>query len=170
MMRRVKRYILRLVCVMMLAVGATSCEGIDISFGNGNGNGNDDNNTQVDDISLTRCWHLVSFCDAPADVDIHINFAKNGTFTIYQRSKVLTYTIFTGTYTADVEHSLLSGIYDSGTKWTTDYIYTVDTEAQTLTLESVNNPDEVAVYEPSEIPTSATSSTKSASASDIKPL
>lgn len=181
MIQKMRKHLLHLACVVVLAIGAVGCEGINISFGNGgnddnnsgnngnNNNGNNNGNTQVD-VSLTRCWRLVSFCDAPADVDILIDFTKDGKFTIYQRTDELTYTEFTGTYTTDEENSLLSGVYSDGVKWATDYIYTVDATAEELTLESVNNPAEVAIYKPADAPVTKSITVRVASAEDVKPL
>ncbi|MBR6655616.1 MAG: hypothetical protein IKL20_03295 [Alistipes sp.] len=172
MIQEIKRCLLHLVCVMALAVGATSCEGIEITFGGGgddDNNNNNNNNTQVD-VSLTRCWRLVSFCGAPADVDILIDFAKDGKFTIYQRSEELSYTVFKGTYTTDEEKKQLSGVYDDGVKWATDYIYEVNTEAEELTLVSVKNPAEVAIYEIADAPVTKVVNLRNAMPNDVKPL
>jgi hypothetical protein len=89
---------------------------------------------------------------------------------IYQRTEGLAYTVFNGTYTVDTENSVVSGVYDDGTTWLTSYNYVVNKEDKTLTLTSTENPSEVAVYEESEVPASATVKTRSALVSDVKPL
>ncbi len=170
MIQGIKRCLLHLVCVMALAVGATSCEGIEITFGGGGDDDNNNNNNTQVDVSLTRCWRLVSFCGAPADVDILIDFAKDGKFTIYQRSEELTYTVFNGTYTTDEENKTLSGVYSDGVKWATDYKYDVNTEAKELTLESINNPSEVAIYEIADAPVTKVVNLRNAMPNDVKPL
>jgi hypothetical protein len=175
---------------MILAVGAVGCEGFNIQLapgnnsenngnngsggnddnGGNNGNGgNDDNNTEVG-VSLTRCWRLVTFCDVPAEVDVYINFGKDGKFTIYQRTDELTYTVFNGTYTVDKEQSLISGVYSDGVKWATDYKYEVDAESEELMMESVKNPDEVSIYKPADVPVTKAANMRVASAEDVKPL
>ena len=175
MIEKMKRVLLHLVCAMALLVGFTGCEGFNINFGptptpNPNpGQGGDDTTEEVG-IVLTRCWRLQSFCGEPTDVDIYIDFRKDGKFTIYQRTEEVGYTVFTGTYTTNEEESLLSGVYSDGVKWTSSYYYTVDKEAETLTLESVEYPSEVSVYEPAKVPASATLSSRCASVSDVKPL
>lgn len=161
MIQRLKKHILNLVSILILVIGVTGCEGFRF--------GDEEGEVQVD-VQLTRCWHLKSFCGEVADVDIYIDFGKTGKFKIYQRTEELNYTVFDGTYTTDEVNSLLSGVYSDGTKWATDYKYTVDAEAKELILESVNDPTEVSVYEPAMAPTTATTSTRSASVNDVKPL
>ena len=161
MIQKMKKHLLQLVGMLALLVGVTSCEGWEIIGGGG---------SQETPVELTRCWHMVSFCDAPADVDIYIDFGKDGNFAIYQRSKELSYTVFNGTYTNDEENSVIAGVYDDGTPWLSSYYYVVDKEAKSLTLTSVETPSEVAVYELAEVPASATLSSRSASVNDVKPL
>lgn len=160
MIQKMKKYLLHLMCVVAMLLGMTGCEGPNIGSGSGD----------EDVIELRRCWALKSFCGVEADADICINFAKDGKFTIYQRTEELEYTVFDGTYTVDEENSLISGIYSDGSSWVSSYHYTVDVEARELLLESVENPTEVAVYEPATVPTSALLNTRSASVADVKPL
>ena len=175
MIQRVKKYLLHLTCLLALLGGMTSCEGFEINWGNGNENGNENGNGGEDGkeelpVGLVRCWHLVEFCGVDADVDIYIDFDKEGKFVIYQRTESLEFTVFNGTYTIDEEKSIVSGVYNDGTPWLTSYNYVVDEENKLLTLTSVATPSEVAVYEESEVPASATANTRSASVSDVKPL
>lgn len=153
-----KRYLMHLMCAVFALVAMTSCEGFEINWGNGVS------------VELARCWHLVSFCGVEAEADIYIDLGKDGKFAIYQRTEELEYTVFNGTYTADEENSLLQGVYSDGEAWASSYHYTVDKEAKTLTLESVERPSEVSIYELSKVPASATANTRSASVSDVKPL
>lgn len=164
MMKNMKRYLMHLMCAMFALVAMTSCEGFEINWGNG---GNDED---VVSVELARCWHLVSFCGVEAETDIYIDLGKDGKFAIYQRTEELEYTVFNGTYTADEENSLLQGVYSDGEAWASSYHYTVDKEAKMLTLESVERPSEVSIYELSKVPASATANTKCASVSDVKPL
>ncbi len=167
MMKNMKRYLMHLACAVFALVAMTSCEGFEVNWGNG---GNGDNGEDVVSVELARCWHLVSFCGVEAEADIYIDLGKDGKFAIYQRTEELEYTVFNGTYTADEENSLLQGVYSDGEAWASSYHYTVDKEAKTLTLESVERPSEVSIYELSKVPASATANTRSASASDVKPL
>lgn len=170
MIRKFAKHLFQLVCAMVVVVGAVGCEGLHFGIidDNDDNNGND-KPVQVD-VSLTRCWRLVSFCGVPTEVDILIDFAKDGKFTIYQRSEELTYTVFNGTYTTDEENKTLSGVYSDGVKWATDYKYDVNTEAKELTLESVNNPSEVAIYEIADAPVTKAVNLRNATPNDVKPL
>ena len=170
---------LHLACLLALLGGMTACEGFTIDWGNGNGtgtgtgneNGNENGNGNSGEEKaheLVNCWHLVTLYGAEVDVDIYIDFDKEGKFVIYQRTESLEYTVFNGTYTIDEENSIVSGVYDDGTSWLCDYNYVV--EDKILTLTNVDNASEVAVYEESEVPASATVKTRSASVSDVKPL
>ena len=167
---------MHLTCLLALLGGMTACEGFEINWGNGNedepgsetpGTGNENGNDEKAN-ELVNCWHLVTLYGAAVDADIYIDFANEGKFVIYQRTESLEYTVFNGTYTIDEENSVVSGVYDDGTKWLCDYSYVV--EDKTLTLTNVDNPSEVAVYEESEVPASATVKSRSASVNDVKPL
>ena len=162
MIRKMKKYLLQLTCVMALLGGMTACEG----FGTIGGNGG----KEEVKVELASCWHLVSMYGSNVNADIYIDFGKDGNFTIYQRTEELTYTVFYGTYTNDEDNSVISGVYDDGTPWLSSYDYVVNEESKTLTLTSVENPSEVAVYELSKAPTSATVKSRCASVSDVKPL
>ena len=185
MIEKVKKFVLHLLCALVLLGGMTACEGLEVNWDNGNGtsngnetgnetgngNGADNGNGDVEEVApLIGCWHLVSLYGANVDADIYIDFGKDGKFVIYQRTEELTFTIFNGTYIVDEENSVVSGVYDDGTQWLSSYNYVVDEEIKTLTLTSVENPLEVAVYEMSEVPTSATTKTRGASVRDVKPL
>lgn len=178
MIRKIKNYVLHLTCVLALLGGMTACNDFRITVGNGNqtgngsgnenGNENGNGNSEEKAHELVNCWHLVVLNGAEVDVDIYIDFDNDGKFAIYQRTESLEYTVFNGTYTIDEENSVVSGVYDDGTAWLCDYNYVV--EGKTLTLTNVDNSSEVAIYEESEVPASATTSTRSASVFDVKPL
>ncbi len=163
-----KKLLLHLTCAMALLMGVTSCDGFDVNFDTDSGNGDDGNKTEDVGIILTRCWCLKSFCGTPAEMDIIIDFGKDGEFAIYQRTDKLTYTVFNGTYTVDEENSTLKGIYDDGTPWSSSYVYTLNEEAREMVLESTKRPEEISVYEPGELPASVT--TKCTLVNSVKPL
>lgn len=158
MIQKMKKHLLQLVGMLALLVGVTGCEGWEI------------NGPKEEPVVLASCWHLVSIYGSDVDADIYIDFGKDGKFAIYQRTVELTYTVFNGTYAVDEVTSVISGVYDDGTPWLSNYSYVLDKQAKTLTLTSVENPSEVAVYELSKVPASAVSDTRSASANDVKPL
>ena len=177
MIANVKKYLLQLLCVVALLGCMTACNEFTINWENGNGNstenGDDNGGNSGNDenaVELAGCWHLVTLYGAEVDVDIYIDFGKDNKFVIYQRTEELAYTTFKGTYTVDAENSVVSGVYDDGEAWLSDYNYVVDKENKTLTLTNVDNPAEVAVYEASKVPASATTKSRSASISDVKPL
>ena len=180
MIANVKKYLLQLLCVVALLGCMTACNDVTINLDKGNGNSTengDDNggnggNSGNDEnaVELAGCWHLVSLYGSEVDVDIYIDFGKDGKFVIYQRIEELAYTTFKGTYTVDAENSVVSGVYDDGEAWLSDYNYVVDKENKTITLTSTENPSEVAVYEASKVPASATTKSRSASIRDVKPL
>ncbi len=172
MIANVKKYLLHLLCVVALLGGMTACEGFNINWGDGNGTGTGTGtgNSEEKAHELVNCWHLVVLNGAEVDVDIYIDFDNDGKFAIYQRTESLEFTVFNGTYTMDEENAIVSGVYNDGTSWLTSYNYVVNKENKTLTLTSTENPSEVAVYEESEVPASATANTRSASVDDVKPL
>lgn len=171
MIRKIKEYVLHLLCVVVLLGGMTACEGFNINFGGGNGTGTGNENGNDENVSeLVNCWHLVTLYGAEVDADIYIDFGKDCKFVVYQRTESLEYTVFKGTYTMDEENSIVTGVYDDGTAWLCDYNYVVDDVQKTLTLTNVANSSEVAVYEESEVPASAIAATRSASVYDVKPL
>lgn len=114
-------------------------------------------------------WHLMKFCGADAEVDLYIDFSRDGKFTIYQRSGDLIYSKFEGTYTVNSAESIISGVYDDGEAWTDSYKFSLDRNGN-LVLESVNNSAEVAVYEPSEMPSANKQSASRGVTSSVKPL
>ena len=173
MIQRIKNYVLHLACVLALLGGMTACDGFEINWGGGNGNGNGSGNGNggtEEVIELAGCWHLVNLNATDVDVDIYIDFGKDGKFAIYQRTETLEFTVFNGTYTNDEENAVISGVYDDGTEWLCDYNYVVDKEAKTLSLTNVENVSEVAVYEWATLPASATVQSRCASVNDVKPL
>lgn len=114
-------------------------------------------------------WHMVRFCGAAAEVDLYINFTREGNFTICQRSGNLAYAEFNGTYTIDEAASTISGVYDDGEPWGDSYKFSLDADFN-LVLESVANSAEVSVYEPAEMPAPATQSVSRAAAGSVKPF
>lgn len=93
------------------------------------------------------CWQLVSYCGAPTEVDLYIQFKVDGKFTILQRNDTLGYAEYNGTYISNEESYTLSGVYNDGQKWACDYMYRVSDESkQELVLTSANENAEVSVY------------------------
>lgn len=112
-------------------------------------------------------WHLVSFCGTPASVDLYLSIAKDRSFTLYQRSGSLDYSVFTGTWEYDTATKTLSGRYSSGTAWASSYKVSL-TESGELMLTNVNNSNEVSLYERAATPQVGTSAARASV--DIKPF
>ena len=73
MIRKIKEYVLHLLCVVVLLGGMTACEGFNINFGGGNGTGTGNENGNDENVSeLVNCWHLVTLYGAEVDADIYI--------------------------------------------------------------------------------------------------
>lgn len=154
MMSRVKKHLLCLFGIVAVLVGMIGCKS--------------DSGGEVS--QLCRCWKLSTFCNIPADVDIYINFGNDGKFMIYQRTENFSYSVFEGEYFVDNATSTMSGVYSDGVPWASSYRYVLDTAKHQLVLESVENPDEVAVYVQAEMPQIDTRSISLASVSGVKPL
>ena len=118
---------------------------------------------------IANPWHLKSYCGVPAEVDLYIRFNDDKTFLIMQRSGSVGYTEFGGKYSIDEENSVISGTYFDGERWACDYRFSI-TENGELTLESLTENSEVAVYEAAEMPNSTTSRITLADTQDVKPL
>ena len=157
MIQRVKKHLLQLVGAIAILGITTACWG-----------GIEE--IKPEEIRLTRCWRLDTFCNAPADVNIYIDLTNDGNFTICQLTEALNYTVFEGTYTVDEENTILSGVYSDGTSWADDYAYVLDKENKSLTLTGVNRPSEVSIYKPAEMPDLDKYTRSTAVENDVKPL
>ena len=93
------------------------------------------------------CWQLISYCGAPAEVELYINFKADSKFTILQRNNTLGYVEYNGKYTANEESCTLSGVYNDGQKWVSDYMYCLNRDSkEELVLTSTDERAEVSVY------------------------
>lgn len=116
--------------------------------------------------ALMGDWHLCRYCDSEPEVELYIHFGSDYSFTIYQRTSMAGYQIFTGKYY--VEGSKVSGCYSDGVEWADSYIISVDSDAN-LVLQSVNGGD-IAVYESANLPQINASSTASSRGNMVRPL
>jgi hypothetical protein len=66
-------------------------------------------------------------------VEVYVEFAAAGTFTLYQKLGQGRYTVFRGNYSVDSAAGKLSGKYNAGKSWGP---YTATQEGGTLTLVS----------------------------------
>lgn len=122
-------------------------------------------------------WQLISYCDMPAEVDLHIAFNKNATFRILQRTDSFEYQQFSGRYSVTVQTNaenpefvehLVSGVYSDGKAWANSYLCSLD-ENGNLVMQSVGS-DEMSVYRPELMPKAAATRTVEADALCVKPL
>ena len=118
--------------------------------------------------ALVGSWHIKSYCGLDAPVDLYIDFAADGRFTILQRTEMSGYRKFEGTYSVDSQTSVVSGVYSDGEPWSNSYKYSID-ENMNLVLVNTTLASEVSVYEPSNMPSGAAAVTKSG-VKDVKPL
>ena len=82
-----------------------------------NGSGGGSTNTKV---SVTGIWELASVSTkatvGSVNVNVYIDFASDGSFSLYQKIGEGRYTLFTGTYSLSADNQL-SGKYASGSSW-----------------------------------------------------
>lgn len=120
-------------------------------------------------LALVGCWQAKSVNGVAAEIDIFIEFARDGKFIICQRIDNLEYQVFRGTYTADTNKSVLTGVYDDGTPWMNPQKYSIDNSGN-LVLQNVNNANEVVVYGAASMPDIAYETSSRASANSVKPF
>ena len=114
-------------------------------------------------------WRLAQFCGADAEVDLYVDFSRDGKFTIYQRMGSPIYSKLVGTYSVNISEETISGVYGDGEAWADSYKFSLDSNGN-LVLESVNNSGEVSVYEPAEMPSANKQSASRGATSSVKPL
>lgn len=99
--------------------------------------------------TITGSWHLVSWAGL-TDADIYVSFNEDGSFDLYQRLYSPAYEHLTGSWT--LKDNILSGSYDDGLPWRTDYNVRINASGDTLTLAATDNADDKASYNKAEIP------------------
>lgn len=126
-MKRVFNMILSLLAVLVMASG---CE-------------------EVSSPSMVEGeWHC-----AADEWDIYIDFASTGTFQLYQLLGQGRHYLYNGTW--HLEDNILSGQYNDGTSWGSDYTVSFDSTDATpgsMTLTPTNGSNEVHTYERTTIP------------------
>ena len=81
---------------------------------------------------------------------MYINFRKDATFTIYQQIEASYYQSFNGTW--EVDGKTLSGLYNDGAAWGSDYLFELSSDGKTMTLKTIAEPTEISVYRRCTIP------------------
>ena len=87
-------------------------------------------------LDVTGTWQLSSVATKVTNVgsetvEVYVEFAQAGTFTLYQKIGQGRFTKFGGNYTVDVAAGTLSGKYSGGKTWGP---YSASVEGSTLTL------------------------------------
>lgn len=119
-------------------------------------------NPQSASVSIEGAWELVSVSfgtksAAVGDetVTVYVEFASGGKFTLYQQLGAGRFAAFSGSWTLSGE--TLSGKYDDGTSWASDY--SVKADDGSLVLTAVTGGD-VYTYRSCTIPDSVISSAR----------
>ena len=99
--------------------------------------------------AIIGAWHC-----APADmeVDVYVEFAEEGDFSLYQQVGEGRYRKYTGSWTC--EGDILSGTYADGTPWGSSY--QLQLNADTLTMTALNGSGEVVTYVKGSVPDEVT--------------
>lgn len=90
-------------------------------------------------------WHC-----ATQECDIYISFATTGTFQLYQQLGEGRHHLYNGTWTLD--KNTLSGEYNDGTPWGSDYTVAFGDGSDTMTLTATNGSAEAHTYTRTTIP------------------
>lgn len=103
------------------------------------------------DGKLTGEWQLeLRNSETVNDFSVYINFRKDATFTIYQQVEASYYQSFNGIW--EIDGKTLSGTYNDGAAWGSDYLYELSSDGNSLTLKTIAEPVEVSVYRRCTIP------------------
>lgn len=115
------------------------------------------------DNPVTGTWHLVSWTGLTS-ADIYISFNESGSFDLYQRLYSPIFEHLTGSWSLSGE--ILSGAYDDGVTWRTDYKVRINASGDMLTLVATDNAEDKASYSKAEIPEEILSGNLSIKSSD----
>ncbi len=76
-------------------------------------------------------WHC---SPSNMDADIYVNFMAEGTFELYQQITVGSYRLYRGTWTADDAKKTITGKYNDGENWGSDYSVAVSEDGNSMTF------------------------------------
>lgn len=131
---------LKYITVALLAITAiSSCKK----------NNPDENGGWTSEGSVTGSWHMISWAGLTT-ADIYVSFNENGTYDLYQRLYSPIYEHLTGSWS--LNGGIISGNYDDGTAWRTDYNVLISDSGEEMTLTATGNADDTATYGKAEIP------------------
>ncbi len=93
-------------------------------------------------------WELTTWEGEAPSFEVYIDFKEDETFDLYQKTESVRFVKYSGVYTID-DHTL-SGIYDDGVTWGSDYA--ISFEDNQLILNSMGEVAEENVYSRTTIP------------------
>lgn len=104
-------------------------------------------------LNVVGEWHLSQISTKASiggqTVDVYVAFNEGGSFEMYQMLGTGRYRKFTGKWS--LLETVLSGSYDGGGKWASDYNVTMDEGRTTLTLTTLDG-SETDTYRKQAIP------------------
>lgn len=97
-------------------------------------------------------WHYTA--DA-FDADIYLGLTENHKFELYQKIGDGAYHLYRGSWDIDEESAVLSGKYNDGQSWGSEYAVAISEDGKTLTLSpKASGTDEKHTYTREDIPSS----------------
>lgn len=100
-------------------------------------------------LALIGEWHFENEAEAVAEKEsVYIAFNADDTFELFQKIGDGPYLKLEGTYS--VFGYVVSGVYNGGTPWKSQYDF--DVEGETLTMTSIDVAEHVIVYKKKAIP------------------
>ncbi len=112
---------------------------------NSEGKGEEENKTPVEKIAGE--WHC---SPSNMDAEIYVNFTADGKFELYQQITEGAFRLYRGTWALDEEKMKMSGKYNDGEKWGSDYSVVLSEDINSMTL--TDSAEVEYVYSRQEIP------------------
>lgn len=111
----------------------------------------DDDGPKIGDSGIVGEWRLTEWIgETHPEFDVYTEFLANGKFHIYEKVETSIYVKYSGDFTAT--DTRISGRYDSGLSWKTDYAFALSGDGKTLTMTSNTDKSDVSVYTRTSIP------------------
>lgn len=96
-------------------------------------------------------WHYTA---QSYGADIYLELTENKKFELYQKIGDGAYHLYRGTWNIDEESAVLSGKYNDGQAWGSEYTAAISADGKTLTLSPKAATEEKHTYTREEIPAS----------------
>ncbi len=78
-------------------------------------------------------WHCKA---SDMTADIYVSFVSDGTFELYQQITEGAYRLYRGTWSTDEDNKIITGKYNDGEAWASNYKASVSEDEKNMTLES----------------------------------